>query len=74
MKRVQRDRNTAKERKRELYLTTLIKRVRWRKRDNKRKREGREPWYSGYGRRLMSKGREFESRHRIQNFFHIYLL
>ena len=32
---------------------------------------GREPWSSGYGRRLMSKGHEFESQHCILdgNFF-----
>ena len=26
---------------------------------------GREPWSIGYGRRLISKGRGFESRHHI---------
>ena len=33
-----------------------------------------EPWSSGYGRRLMSKGCEFESRHRILDghFSHLF--
>ena len=34
---------------------------------------GREPWSSGYGRRLSSKGHEFESRHRILDAHITYL-
>ena len=38
---------------------------------------GREPWSSGYGRRLMSKGHGFESWRRIldgHDIFHVDLL
>ena len=38
--------------------------------------KGREPWFSGYGKRLISKGCEFKSRHSILDghFSHTYLL
>ena len=37
---------------------------------------GREPWSSGYGKRLRSKGRGFESQHRILDghFLHTFVV